>query len=511
VESTSGEKPAPGDAGEVEPGAREVEDEELVPRAQILESITDAFFALDRDWCFTYVNAQAETLLQRTRDDLLGENIWDAFPEAVGSTFYHEYHQAVESDATTEFEEYYPPLDAWFEVKAFPFEDGLSVYFDDITDRHEAEQALRRERDLLEAVMSTSVAAIVVVDADTETIRYANRRAEQILGTATDAIEGRRFDSPDWNAMTFDGEPLPDDQYPYRRVMEAGTARSEMPMAVETPAGERVLLRVNGAPVSSEDDASFDLAVFSLNDVTERVRREEALKAAKNEAERASELKSTFLAHLSHDVRNPLSSIMGFAEMLKERVDEEHLRLVDVIETSSQRLLRTIDSVLDFSRLKTGDVSLDAEPTDLVALVRDTVQMIEPHADEKDLSLALRVPDQLRAETDPACFERIVDNLVSNAIKYTDTGRVTVRLRDAGDTVVLEVDDTGVGIDEDFLPDLFESFTQGASDRSGSGLGLAITKRLTEMMGGTIDVSSTEGVGTTFTVHLPREQPAASA
>lgn len=113
----------------------------------ILESITDAFFTLDNQWCFTYLNQQAERLLQRTREQLLGKNVWDEFPEAVGSQFYHEYHRAIYQNVSVAFEEYYPPLNAWFSVHAYPSQEGLSAYFNNITKRKRAEEALRQSEE----------------------------------------------------------------------------------------------------------------------------------------------------------------------------------------------------------------------------------------------------------------------------------------------------------------------------------------------------------------------------
>ena len=116
---------------------------------QILESITDAFFTVDNRWCFSYINRQAERLLQRQRKELLGKNIWSEFPEAVDSTFYREYHRAVAEEASVQFEEFYPPLNTWFAVHAYPGENGLSVYFQDVTERKMAELArLRNEKQL---------------------------------------------------------------------------------------------------------------------------------------------------------------------------------------------------------------------------------------------------------------------------------------------------------------------------------------------------------------------------
>jgi PAS domain S-box len=172
--------------------SRQAHRETSEQRRRILESITDAFVALDEDWTLTYVNAQAEALLERPREELVGRCVWDEFPDAVGSTFQDKYETAVEEARTVEFLEYYSPLDRWLDVKAFPFEGGLSVYFDDVTDRVEAEENLRRERDLTEAILDTSVAALVIVDADGH-ISFANERAGEILGDTPDALTGMRY------------------------------------------------------------------------------------------------------------------------------------------------------------------------------------------------------------------------------------------------------------------------------------------------------------------------------
>jgi len=190
-------------------------------------------------------------------------------------------------------------------------------------------------------------------------------------------------------------------------------------------------------------------------------------------------------------------------------VPAEHQERIRLIERSSYRLLDTIDSVLDLSKLESGTVEPEYESVDLRDELLGTAEIFQPQAREADLILETEVEDPLTAEVDPTMLHRITDNLLSNAIKFTEPGgTVTLRARGTDASVTIEVADTGVGIDADFLPDLFESFAQGADQAGdgGSGLGLAITKRLTEVMGGTIEAESEKGVGTTFTVRLPRER-----
>lgn len=153
----------------------------------ILESITDAFFTLDRDWNFTYLNSEAERLLARPREELLGQSVWDEFPEAVGSAFYERYHRALAENVTTEFEAYYPPLGIWFEVRAYPSEEGLAVYFRDVTERHQAEETLRQRLAELEALYTAS-ASLRAAQAQEEALPALLDATLSALGTDAGAI-----------------------------------------------------------------------------------------------------------------------------------------------------------------------------------------------------------------------------------------------------------------------------------------------------------------------------------
>jgi signal transduction histidine kinase len=209
---------------------------------------------------------------------------------------------------------------------------------------------------------------------------------------------------------------------------------------------------------------------------------------------------------MSHEIRTPLTSVIGFSEVLEEEVEEDYARFAQLIRQSSTRLKDVLNSVLRLSKLEVGAVEFEPEELDLATEVERTVELLQPQAEEKNLTLRMDAPETLPVRLDPGATGRILDNLVSNAIKYTpEGGEVDVRLRSREQCAELKVDDNGKGIEEDLLPNLFEPFVQAPGEDGrdeGSGLGLAITKRLVEGMDGDITVDTEPGEGTCFTVRF---------
>jgi signal transduction histidine kinase len=271
-------------------------------------------------------------------------------------------------------------------------------------------------------------------------------------------------------------------------------------------AGTRRELVITTRDISERKARERDLV--QARDTAEAARQE--AERARKEAEQANRLKSTFLANMSHEIRTPLTSVIGFSEVLEEEVEEEYARFARLIRESSTRLKDVLNSVLRLSKLEVGAVEFEPEELDLAAEVERTVKVLQPQAEDKDLTLRMNTPEAVPAQLDPGATGRILDNLVSNAIKYTpDGGEVEVRLQSKEKWAELKVDDTGEGIEKDFLPNLFEPFVQAPGEGGrdeGSGLGLAITKRLVEGMDGEIEVDTEPGVGTCFTVRFLRDQ-----
>lgn len=257
------------------------------------------------------------------------------------------------------------------------------------------------------------------------------------------------------------------------------------------------------------------LRVFgTIRDTTEQTEREAALHEALRTAEAAAATQSAFLANMSHEIRTPLTAILGYAELLAEETDDAQRDLVQPIADAGERLLATLNSVLDFARMEAGETHLAAVPVDLAAEARAVGAMLAQRARAKGLTMTVDAPGApLVVLADAAAVHRVLANLVSNAVKFTHEGGVTVRAACEGGEAVLSVRDTGHGMTPAFLEQLFEPFRQAstgwARSHEGTGLGLAIVRRLVEGMGGTVAVRSRLHAGTCFTVRLPLASPAA--
>ena len=248
----------------------------------------------------------------------------------------------------------------------------------------------------------------------------------------------------------------------------------------------------------------------SQTDITQRKRYEQSLIDAREQALELARLKSTFLAQMSHEIRTPLTAMIGFADILADEAPEQHRELAGLIRQSGQRLIQTLKSVLDLTRLEGEPLEFAAERFDVVELAQQVLDLFRLQAQQRGLDLTLETPPTpVIVWLDAGALSRILTNLVSNAMKFTPEGQVTVIIEEQEQALEIRVEDTGVGISEDFLPRIFAAFRQEAGglapDEEGSGLGLAITERLVALLGGAIDVESKKGQGSVFTVRLPKQ------
>jgi signal transduction histidine kinase len=234
--------------------------------------------------------------------------------------------------------------------------------------------------------------------------------------------------------------------------------------------------------------------------------------AARAEAESANGAKSDFLAVMSHELRTPLSAIMGYQELLSDGisgpVNEHQAQQLGRIKASARHLLSLIDEILTFTRIDAGREEVELSETSVTTVLKEAAELIDPLAKEKQLPVEI-VPPQpdIVLETDTTKVRQMIVNLLSNAVKFTDGGRITLSAQQQGDEVMINVADTGIGINPEYFQRIFEPFwqvEQKATRRAGgTGLGLTVTKRLAMLLGGDVTVRSRPEEGTTFTISLP--------
>lgn len=246
---------------------------------------------------------------------------------------------------------------------------------------------------------------------------------------------------------------------------------------------------------------------------SDRQRYENDLFFANKRAEEMLRLKSAFINNMNHEIRTPLTGIIGFAEIISEGAGEDQEEFARIIQESGRRLMDTLTGILDLAHLEAGSFDMSLGKVDVNQAVREVRNLIERKAQDKNLSLTTELsPVSIHAYADHTVVSRIVYNLVNNGIKFTETGGVTVSTFQENDCACIAVEDTGIGIEPSFLPHMFDEFQQASSgtNRSyeGTGLGLTVAKRLIDLLQGSITIWSEPGVGSRFTVALPMRMEA---
>ena len=389
-----------------------------------------------------------------------------------------------------------------------PVIDGIVA---DITERRVAELAVAGSEARLRAIFETVGDSIVTIDRF-GFIEGVNPATCHLFGYEADEMIGRNVTMlmPASLRAAHDGH--------LRRYLETGMAK------VIGIGREVACLRRDGTEFPAElsvgvlrlgDESVSFLGV--IRDITERKRTQDALQAAKDEAEAAGNAKAEFLAVMSHEIRTPLNGVLGMIGLLEDvELPEESRRYIDAARRSSEALLTILNDILDFSKMEAGRLTLVVEPLDIAGLVGDVLEELGAQAREKaiflDAEIVPGVPARIRG--DEGRVRQVLLNLVSNALKFTHSGGVRVRVEGEGGKVRVSVIDSGIGIPEDAQKRLFNRFSQVDSSTSrrygGTGLGLAIARKLVTMMEGEIGIVSTPGAGSTFWFTLPGEAVAVS-
>ena len=338
------------------------------------------------------------------------------------------------------------------------------------------------------------------------TYAFVTPQAEALTGLDPDAVLAG---DADWADLVVEEDRAAFQAHDDR--LRAGEP-SRVDVRLRLEGGEVVWISERATP--SVDAAGRPVAGGLLADVTAQKEAEAQIERARRIAERAAQTRMSFLRMMSHELRTPLGAIRGFADLLVEEAAEidgappEVTEFSETIRDASTQALRLVSDLLDLSRLETGALDLARQSVDLATTARAVAARYADDLASRGVAFSVLAPaDPVLVQADPARVEQVVDQLISNAARFTPSGAVTVRLAVEADGARLSVEDTGVGIADDVLEAVFEPFVQEDArvNRAygGTGLGLAIASRLATGMGGTLEAASVKGEGSTFTLRLP--------
>ncbi|HDZ59149.1 MAG TPA: PAS domain S-box protein, partial [Ignavibacteriales bacterium] len=374
---------------------------------------------------------------------------------------------------------------------------GVSV---DITERKKAEEALRQSEERFKSLVNRMLEAALILDWD-GTIIFANNSAATLVNIESPRLAiGRKV-------MDY---LHPESKRAVRKALINARHKSDLffsDIKVVTSDKKEKWVESLGTKIVFDDKVAI---LVTLHDISERKRVEKQLKEAKEYAEEMSRLKSSFLANMSHELRTPLVGILGYAELLKDEISKPELtEMAEHILESGNRLMETLNSVLNLSRIEANQLDVYLKPVNVSKVVEGQTKLFKAAAQRKGLGLNFEEKDTgVTALLDENILGQIINNLINNAIKYTESGSVNVTVDTFNERderyVRIKVKDTGIGIPQNSLNTIFQEFRQVSEGFNrqfeGTGLGLTITKKFVSLMDGIIDVKSDVDVGSEFTV-----------
>jgi len=371
---------------------------------------------------------------------------------------------------------------------------------------HERSHVGMLSSELIRAVLEAAPDAMLIVDG-AGTVRFANAHVSEIFGYPQERIVGRPVEEliPGRFRRAHDM-----DRRAYMRAARARPMGSRPELTGLRADGSEFPVEISLSPVDCEPEP---MVVAAIRDISNHLRIESEFKEAREQAERANLAKSRFLAAASHDLRQPLQSLSLLAGTLRRLAPgAEALEAVGSLEAAIGSMSRLLNALLDVSKLESGKVKPDIRDFSVASLLRELRAEFMGPARSKGLELAIDAAEG-NAHSDPLLIGQILRNLIANAIRYTKQGEVTLCCRPDGGSVRIEVRDTGIGIPQQQLPYIYDEFYQVSVDpntaREGYGLGLSIVQRLVQLLQLQIDVTSTVGVGSTFSFRVPCGAPAA--
>jgi PAS domain S-box-containing protein len=480
-------------------------------KTNILESIGDAFFSVNKDWMVTYWNKEAEVVLGKKREDIVGRHLWTEYADAVDSDFYHQYHKAIETGETTNFEAYYPTLGKWFEASAYPTPNSLSVYFKDITLRKESDLRLVQANERFEKVTEATNDAIWDWDLENKTF-FRSNGIEKFFGENTSKF----LVEEDLWKDAYHPEDLALIRQSIKEAIEnPDISRWEMEYRILKEDGDISYVVDKGIIIRNKKGRAKRM-VGAMTDISERKRHEaellalnESLKKHAQELELTNEQLEQFAFIASHDLQEPLRMISSFLDQLKRKyggqLDDKAHQYIHFATDGAKRMKQIILDLLEYSRA--GKLEENRVKINFDQLMSDYKSLRKKIILEK--SVQIIHPPLLVIDGYLAPFTQVIHCLLDNAIKYSRDGvtpRIELGVEESKSEWVFSVRDNGLGIAPEFFDKIFIIFQRlhNRNQYDGNGIGLSIVKKQVESWGGKVWLESIPGEGSVFFFTQPK-------
>jgi len=483
----------------------------------LVENLPQKIFRKDAAGKFLFANNGFCDELGKTRREIIGKTDFDFFPADLASKYREDDLGIIESGESLDTVEEHVAAGgekAWVHVVKTPIHDeagrcsGVQGIFWDVTQQKRTEMALAHERDLLRTLLDSIPDRIYFKDSDSRFLMISRALAKDFgLGSPEDAA-GKT--DADFFSVEHAKLALEDEQ----QILKTGRAIIGKTEKETWNDGRVGWVLTTKMPMKTPEGKIVGTVGIS-KDITLLKEAQEQLAHARDAALESAKVKAEFLANTSHEFRTPMNAIIGMTGLLLDTsLNDQQRDFLTTIRDSADALLEIINDILDFSKIEAKKLEIEKVPFDLRETVESTIDLLAERAQSKGLSLVCLVYQDVwtRVVGDPGRLRQILTNLVGNAIKFTEQGEVIVKVHSIRESVtrvelLIEIEDTGIGIPEETQARLFQPFTQadGSLTRryGGTGLGLTISKQLSEMMGGEISLESKLGQGSTFRIGIP--------